>query len=184
MSDGLNRATLLGNLGADPEFRATQSGTGVLRLRVATTSSWFDKSKDERQERTDWHDVVLFGQRAEALERVLGKGDRIYVEGELRTSSYEKDGEKRYRTEIHAQNIVLCGGARGGGEGRARDDYGSRPAPRQQAPRDDRGGRRGRGDDRRDDRRGGRSDDRAPARAPAPADDDWAHDAADDDIPF
>lgn len=196
MSDGLNRAALLGNLGAPPEFRATQSGTGVLRLRVATTTSYVDRDK-VRQERTDWHDVVLFGQRAEALERVLGKGDRIYVEGELRTSSYEKNGEKRYRTEIHAQNIVLCGG-RGG------DDDGARAneQPRQ-APRDNRGGQRGRDDNRggrgdgrsggrddrggqrgRDDRRGGRSDERTPARAPAPAEDDWGGLEDDDDIPF
>jgi single-strand DNA-binding protein len=109
MSEGLNRAALLGNLGADPELRATQSGTSVLRLRVATTSSYVDRDK-ERHERTDWHDVVLFGKRAEALGRVLRKGERVYVEGELRTSSYEKDGEKRYRTEVHAQHVVLCGG--------------------------------------------------------------------------
>lgn len=193
MSDGLNRATLLGNLGAPPEFRATQSGTGVLNLRVATTSSYLDRDK-VRQERTDWHSVVVFGPRAEALERVLHKGERIYVEGELRTSSYEKDGEKRYRTEIHAQNIVLCGG-RGGDVGGAR----STEQPRQ-APRNERGGQRGRDDDRggrgdgrgggrddrggqrgRDDRRGGRSDERA--AAPAPAAEEWG-DFGDDDIPF
>ncbi len=195
MSDGLNRATLLGNLGADPEFRATQSGTGVLNLRVATTSSYLDRNK-ERHERTDWHQVVVFGSRAEALERLLRKGERVYVEGELRTSSYEKNGEKRYRTEIHAQNIVLCGG-RGGDDGGARAAEQSR-----QAPRDNRGGQRGRDDNRggrgdgrsggrddnrggqrgRDDRRGGRSDDRA--AAPAPAAEDWGDFGDDDDIPF
>ena len=112
MSEGLNRCTILGNLGADPELRTTQSGQKILKLRVATTESYLDKS-DVRQERTEWHSVTMFGPRGDGLSRLLHKGERIYVEGRLSTSSYEKDGEKRYRTEIVATNVLLCSGARG-----------------------------------------------------------------------
>ncbi len=108
--DGLNRVMLLGNLGADPELRMTGGGQAVLKLRLATTESYLDKSK-ERQERTEWHSVVVWGKRAEGLGKILKKGDRVFVEGGLRTSSYEKEGEKRYRTEVVAQNIILSGGS-------------------------------------------------------------------------
>jgi single-strand DNA-binding protein len=107
MAEGLNRVMLLGNLGADPELKTTNSGA-VLKLRLATTESYLDKS-NTRQERTEWHSVVMFGKRAEALARILTKGERVFVEGGLRTSSYEKDGEKRYRTEIIASNVILNG---------------------------------------------------------------------------
>ena len=117
MAEGLNRVILLGNLGADPELRMTGGGTGVLKLRLATTESYLDRNK-QRQERTEWHRVVVWGRRAEALGKILSKGDRILVEGSLRTSSYDdKDGHKRYTTEVVAQNVVLSGGGRGGGGG-------------------------------------------------------------------
>jgi single-strand DNA-binding protein len=106
--DGLNRCMLLGNLGADPELRMTGGGQAVLKLRLATTESYLDKNK-ERQERTEWHNVVVWGKRAEGLGKIVHKGDRMFVEGGLRTSSYEKDGEKRYRTEVIATNIILNG---------------------------------------------------------------------------
>ena len=106
--DGLNRVTLLGNLGADPELRMTGSGQAVLNMRLATTESYLDKNK-ARQERTEWHNVVVWGKRAEGLIKILGKGDRILVEGGLRTSSYEKDGDKRYKTDVVATNVVLLG---------------------------------------------------------------------------
>lgn len=108
MSDGMNKVLLLGNLGADPELRYTTAGTAVLSFRVATTESWVDKNR-EQQERTEWHSVVLFGNRAEGLSRFLSKGSSVLVEGGLRTSSYEKDGQKRYKTEIHARDIFLTG---------------------------------------------------------------------------
>jgi single-strand DNA-binding protein len=111
MSDGLNRVILLGNLGADPELRHTPSGSAVLHLRLATNESYFDKTKDERQERTEWHNVVVWGTRAEALAKVLNKGSSLLVEGGLRTSSYEKDGVKRWRTEVHAREICFAGRA-------------------------------------------------------------------------
>src|SRR5688572_1914192 len=113
MAEGLNRVMLLGNLGADPELRMTSGGQAVLKLRLATSETYMDRNKT-RQERTEWHNVVIWGKRAEALSKILTKGTRIFVEGGLRTSSYEdRDGHKRYRTEIVCSNILLQG--RGGG---------------------------------------------------------------------
>lgn len=115
MSEGLNRVMLLGNLGADPELRFTQAGQAVLNLRLATTESYLDKDK-VRQERTDWHSVVIWGKRGEALSKILVKGSSLFVEGSLRTSSYEdREGVKRNKTEIVASNILLTGGKREGG---------------------------------------------------------------------
>lgn len=111
MAEGLNRCMLLGNLGADPELRATPGGQSVLKLRLATTESYLDKS-NTRQERTEWHRITIWGKRGEALAKILGKGDRIFVEGRIQTSTYEKDGEKRYSTEIVATNVILSGGKR------------------------------------------------------------------------
>ena len=115
MAEGLNRVLLFGNLGADPELRVTPGGQAVLKLRMATTETYLDKN-NVRQERTEWHRVTLWGKRGEALGKFLTKGDRIFVEGRLQTSSYEKNGEKRYSTEVVATNIIL-GGGRGRGEG-------------------------------------------------------------------
>lgn len=106
---------LLGNLGADPELRNTNSGTAVMKMRIATSETYFDRNK-EKQERTEWHNVVVWGKRAEGLAKFLAKGHRIFVEGGLRTTSYEnKGGQKVYRTEIVASNIIVAGGGRDGG---------------------------------------------------------------------
>jgi single-strand DNA-binding protein len=117
MADGLNKVMLLGSLGADPELRYTNGGQAVLNIRLATTESYLDKDK-VRKERTDWHSVTVWGKRGEALAKILVKGSTIFVEGSIRTSSYDdKDGNKRYKTEINANNIILTGGKReGGGE--------------------------------------------------------------------
>jgi single-strand DNA-binding protein len=116
MAEGLNRVMLLGNLGADPELRFTQSGQAVLNMRLATTESYLDKNK-VRQERTDWHSVVVWGKRGEALAKILTKGSSLFIEGSIRTSSYDdREGNKRYKTEIIANNILLTG-RRGGGGG-------------------------------------------------------------------
>lgn len=115
MADGFNRVMLLGNLGADPDLRYTQSGQPILKLRLATTESYLDANK-VRQERTEWHNVVMWGKRGESLSRYLNKGATIFVEGSLRTRSYEKNGEKRYVTEIHATEIRFAGGGREGGQ--------------------------------------------------------------------
>lgn len=127
MADGLNRVLLLGNLGADPELRTLGNGGAVLRLRLATTESYLDRNRT-RQERTEWHSITIFGKRAEALSKILSKGFRICVEGGLRTSSYDdREGNKRYRTEIVASNILLCGSNRAGSSAPssrpAADDY-------------------------------------------------------------
>ncbi|MCH2110258.1 MAG: single-stranded DNA-binding protein [Polyangiaceae bacterium] len=126
MAEGLNRVILLGNLGADPELRMTSGGTAVLKLRLATSESYLDKNK-QRQERTEWHRVTLWGRRAEALGKILNKGDRILIEGSLRTSSYEdRDGNKKYSTEIVANNVVLSGGGnRSGGNRSGGGDFGA-----------------------------------------------------------
>ncbi|WP_437778702.1 single-stranded DNA-binding protein [Sorangium sp. So ce1097] len=123
MAEGLNRVMLLGNLGADPELRFTQGGQAVLNLRLATTESYLDRDK-VRKERTDWHNVVIWGKRAEALGKILSKGSSIFVEGSLRTSSYDdRDGNKRYKTEVIANNVLLTGGGRN--RGAVGDDAGA-----------------------------------------------------------
>ncbi|MEZ4224196.1 MAG: single-stranded DNA-binding protein [Polyangiaceae bacterium] len=132
MAEGLNRVMLLGNLGADPELRMTSGGQAVLKMRLATSETYFDRNR-VKQERTEWHNVVVWGKRAEALGKFLTKGSRLFVEGGLRTSSYEdRDGNKRYRTEIVANNIILAGsgggggrGGGGGGSGPRDDDFGA-----------------------------------------------------------
>lgn len=117
MAEGLNRVMLLGNLGADPELRMTSGGQAVLKLRLATAETYLDRNRN-RQERTEWHSVVVWGKRAEALGKILSKGSRLFVEGALRTSSYDdRDGNKRYKTEIVANNIILSGRGGGGGGG-------------------------------------------------------------------
>lgn len=136
MSDGLNKVMLMGNLGADPELRVTSSGTAVLNMRLACTETYMDRAK-AKQERTEWFSVVLWGKRGEALAKFLSKGERIFVEGGLRTSSYDdREGNKRYKTEVHATNVILCGGSRGGQRSAPRpqsggaypdDDYGDKP---------------------------------------------------------
>ena len=120
MAEGLNRVMLLGNLGQDPELRSTQGGQSVLKLRLATTERYLDANK-AWQERTEWHSVVVWGKRGEALHRILAKGSTIFIEGSLRTSSYEKEGVKRYTTEVVAQNVILAG-SRGAGRGQT-DDF-------------------------------------------------------------
>jgi single-strand DNA-binding protein len=121
MAEGLNRVQLLGNLGAEPELRMTSGGQAVLKLRLATSETYLDRNKS-RQERTEWHSVVIWGKRAEALAKILAKGSKVFVEGGLRTSNYEdRDGNKRYRTEIVAQNLILLGRAGGGGGGGMRE---------------------------------------------------------------
>jgi len=163
MAEGLNRVMLLGNLGADPELRMTNGGQAVLKLRLATSETYLDRNK-VRQERTEWHSVVVWGKRAEALAKFLTKGSRIFVEGGLRTSSYDdKEGNKRYKTEVVANNIILSGsgggggGRSGGGGGGARSSEG--PGPADDSPA---GGGGGGGGGYSDSDYGGGGDDEIP----------------------
>lgn len=122
----VNKLTLLGNLGADPELRYTESGQAMCQLRVATQETWKDK-QGQQQERTEWHRVVVFGARAEACAKHLAKGRQVYVEGPLQTRSWEKDGQKHYVTEVKALTVLFIGG--GEGRGSAMSD-----TPRQREP--------------------------------------------------
>lgn len=173
MAEGLNRVMLLGNLGADPELRYTQGGQAVLNLRLATTESYLDKDR-VRKERTDWHSVVIWGKRGEALAKFLAKGSTIFVEGSIRSSSYEdRDGNKRYKTEINATNVILAGRGGGGGRSVEREEGGFEP-------RGGGGGGAGGGP------RGGGGGGRAPSRDDdqGPPDDFGYGGGGDDDIPF
>lgn len=200
MAEGFNRVMLLGNLGSDPELRFTQGGQAVLNLRLATTESYLDKDK-VRRERTDWHNVVVWGKRGEALAKILGKGSSLFIEGSLRTSSYDdRDGNKRYKTEIIASNVVLAGRSRGGpgvedsgppadfsppqasgGGGGGGRDYGSARGGGDYGGGGSRGGGGGGGGYSRGGG-GGQPQRQAPQQDPAPPD-DFGYDGG-DDIPF
>jgi single-strand DNA-binding protein len=113
----VNKVILVGNLGRDAELRYTPGGAAVATINMATTEVWNDKS-GQRQEKTEWHRVVLWGKSAESLAEYLTKGKQIYVEGRLQTRQWDdKDGNKRYTTEIRGDRIVLLGGGGGGGRG-------------------------------------------------------------------
>ena len=116
MARGINKVILIGNLGRDPETRYAQNGGAVTNFSVATSESWRDRGSGEQQERTEWHNVVCFARLAEIAGEYLRKGSKVYIEGSLRTSSWEQDGQKRYRTEIMARELQMLD-SRGGGMG-------------------------------------------------------------------
>ena len=107
MARGINKVILIGNVGGDPETRYLPNGNAVTNLTLATSDSWRDKQTGQMQERTEWHRVTFFGKIAEIAGQYLRKGSKIYVEGRLQTREWEKDGVKRYTTEI----IVDIGGS-------------------------------------------------------------------------
>ncbi len=116
----VNKVILVGNLGRDAEMRYTPGGAAVATLNLATTEVWNDRSNN-RQEKTEWHRVILWGKQAESLEQYLKKGKQIYVEGRLQTRQWDdKDGNKRYTTEIKSDRITLLGGGGGGASGGSR----------------------------------------------------------------
>ncbi|HBX25962.1 MAG TPA: single-stranded DNA-binding protein [Gammaproteobacteria bacterium] len=110
MARSVNKVTLIGNLGNDPEMKALPSGNQVANLSIATTDSWRDRNSGEMQERTEWHRVVCFDRLAEICGQYLRKGSRIYIEGSLRTRSWEQDGQKRYTTEIIGREMMMLDG--------------------------------------------------------------------------
>ena len=110
---GINKVILVGNVGRDPDFRSLPSGTNIATFSLATTDM---RSKDENgNPRTEWHNIVAWGKLAEICDRFVTKGRQLYIEGSIRTRSYEKDGQKKYFTEVHANTIELLG-PRGSGE--------------------------------------------------------------------
>jgi single-strand DNA-binding protein len=122
MARGVNKVILVGTCGADPETRYGANGNAITTLRLATNESWTDKATGEKQERTEWHRVKLFGRTAEIASEYLRKGKQVYIEGKLRTDKYtDKDGIERYTTDIVGDELQLLGGAGGGGGG---DDEG------------------------------------------------------------
>jgi single-strand DNA-binding protein len=115
---GVNRVILVGHLGADPELRYTASGTAVTRFRMATTEVFTDR-QGTRQERTEWHRVVAWGKLAEICGQYLNKGKLVFIEGKIRSDSWEQDGVKRYSYEIVADTMKMLGPGRGGREAEA-----------------------------------------------------------------
>ena len=114
---GVNKVILLGNLGRDPELRYTQGGQAVANFTLATSENWNDKN-GERVERTEWHRVVVWGRVAELCSQYLSKGRSVYLEGRIQTREWEdKEGQKRYTTEVNAQTVQFLGNNRTEGSG-------------------------------------------------------------------
>jgi len=109
----LNKVTLIGNLGRDPEVSCMPSGDSVANLALATSETWKDKQTGEKKEKTEWHRVVFFGKPAEILQQYAQKGTRLYIEGSLQTRKWEKDGIDRYTTEIKGREFKFLGGGIG-----------------------------------------------------------------------
>lgn len=133
MSGSLNRVTLIGNLGADPEIRRTQDGRPVASMRIATSETWRDKNSGEKREKTEWHSIVVFNEGlCKVVEQYVKKGSKIYVEGQLQTRKWQdRDGQDRYSTEVVLQgfnaSLVMLDSKRGSGYqagGNGPEDYG------------------------------------------------------------
>jgi len=199
MARGINKVIIVGNLGADPETRYTGSGTAITSLRIATSEAWTDKASGEKQERTEWHRVKLFGKLAEIAGEYLKKGRQVYIEGSLRTDKYtDKDGVERYSTDIIGNEMQMLGG-NAGGEGGFAGGQGGGARPQQARAAGGGGGNYGggpsagggggqqrgggnygggsRGGDDYDQPRGGNA---PPQRSAPPANEGFD----DDDIPF
>ena len=162
MARGINKVILIGHLGQDPEVKYTAGGMAVTNISVATTESWKDKSSGEKQERTEWHRVSMFGKTAEIAGQYLRKGGQVYIEGRLQTRKWQdKSGADRYTTEIIANDMQMMGSAGGGGGGSASYDNSGGGAPqRNQRPQ------------------------QQPQPQTSGGGDDYNQDFDDDDIPF
>lgn len=155
MAKGVNKVILVGNLGRDPEVKYLPSGSAVANIGLATSESWKDKESGEKQERTEWHNLVFFGRVAEIAGEYLKKGSQVYIEGSLRTRKWQdKEGQDRYTTEVVVRDLLLLGG-------RPQEKADPEPEP-EPAPQ-----------------RGTRGRKPAAKPEPAPAGEDF-----DDDIPF
>ena len=140
MARGVNKVILIGNVGQDPDVRFLQSGNPVCNLRIATSDSWTDKQSGQRQERTEWHSVVLFNKLAEIAQQYVHKGSRLYIEGRLQTRKWQgQDGQDRYATEIVAGDMQMLdskGGQQQGQQGgyQPQQPAQQRPQQNQQRP--------------------------------------------------
>jgi single-strand DNA-binding protein len=162
MARGVNKVILVGNLGADPEMRHTGSGTAICSFTLATSESWTDKQSGEKQERTEWHRIKIFGRLGEIAHEYLKKGRQVYIEGSIRTDKFTgKDGVEKYFTDIIASEMQMLGSNEGGGGGQRSQGGGSQ---RQ-------GGSYGGGQSRGGDNYGNES-----RQSPAPADNGFADD--------
>ena len=192
MARGVNKVILIGNVGGDPETRYMPNGNAVTNITLATTDTWKDKQTGQTQERTEWHRVVLFGKVAEIAAEYLRKGSQCYIEGRLQTREWEKDGVKRYTTEIVVDmngTMQLLGGNRGGSDG-GNGNGNQGGGNNQQRPQQSRGNNGGgnndgggsynqsRGNGNQQPRGNGNQQSR-PQQQPAPD-----YDSFDDDIPF
>jgi single-strand DNA-binding protein len=113
---GLNKVMLIGRLGKDPDVKYTQSGLAIVNFTLATNEDWPDKATGERKERTEWHNIVVFGKLGEICGKYLSKGKQVYIEGRLQTSSWEKDGITRYKTEIVVNDMRMLDSKGAGGD--------------------------------------------------------------------
>ena len=144
MARGVNKVILIGNLGGDPDVRFTPNGSAVANLNVATSESWTDKNTGQRQDRTEWHRVVVFGKLAEICQQYLRKGSKVYLEGKLQTRKWQdQQGQDRYTTEVVVDGfggqMQMLDGRQDGGMNAAPNQMGGgyqqpQAAPQQQAP--------------------------------------------------
>ena len=131
---GVNKVILVGRLGKDPEVRTIENGAVVANFSIATSEIYKDKTTGERKETTEWHNIVLWRGLAEVAAKYLHKGDQVYIEGKLRTRSWEKDNVTRYTTEILGDNMTLLGSKPGGGG--SNPEYLSAPKAQSSSPDD------------------------------------------------
>ena len=168
---GVNKVIIIGNLGNDPEVRYSANGSAIANISVATSESWTDKNSGDKQEKTEWHRIVMFNRLGEIAGEYLRKGSKVYIEGKLQTRKWQdQSGQDRYTTEIVANTMQMLDG-RGDNAGQGGGGY---LAPRQQAPQQQGGGQQFGGAQQGGQQQGGGQ---APSQ-PAPAND------FDDDIPF
>jgi len=125
----MQKLQLIGNLGKDPEIRYSQGGVAMVNFSLATTERWNDK-QGQRQEKTEWHKIKAFGKQAETLEKYLSKGDTVYIDGQLETRSYDKDGQAQYITEVKVREFQFLPGNRdAGGSGDSKSKYRDNKTP-------------------------------------------------------
>lgn len=130
MAGSLNKAMIIGNLGKDPEAKTFEDGTMLVRFPVATSETYMNRKTNQKVENTEWHNVVLWRGLAEVADKYLKKGDKVFIEGRIKTRSWEDDkGEKRYNTEIHGDNMTMLSSPAGGNAGGGSQQGVKEPAP-------------------------------------------------------